>query len=127
MAEIPSNILEAEAFAERFDGFSIGSNDLTQLALGISRDAERLAPLFDESSPSVKELIRILIDRAHRAGRPVGICGEAPSNDPAFAAFLVEAGVDSISLAPDSVVAGIQTIAEAERGRERRADLRPAA
>ncbi|MFW6079668.1 MAG: phosphoenolpyruvate synthase, partial [Gemmatimonadota bacterium] len=118
MAEIPTNVLEADAFAERFDGFSIGSNDLTQLVMGISRDAEKLAYLFDESSPSVKRLIRMLIETAHAAGRPVGICGEAPSNDPEFAAFLVESGIDSISLAPDSVVRVIGVVAEVE-GRER--------
>ncbi len=117
MAEVPSNILEAEAFAERFDGFSIGTNDLTQLALGIGRDAERLAALFDERSPTVKRLIRMLIDDAHAAGRPVGLCGQAPSDHPDFAAFLVEAGIDSISLTPDSVVATLHTIAEAEAAR----------
>lgn len=115
MAEVPSNILEAEAFAERFDGFSIGSNDLTQLTLGVSRDAERLSELFDESEESVKRFIRMLIEKAHEAGRPVGLCGEAPSNDPGFAAFLVEAGIDSISLAPDSVLRVIRAVAEAER------------
>ena len=110
MAEIPTNILEAEAFAERFDGFSIGSNDLTQLVLGIGRDAERLSHLFDESEASVKMLIKMLIDKAHAAGRQVGICGEAPSNNPEFAAFLVEAGIDSMSLAPDSVIKVIETL-----------------
>ena len=110
MAEIPTNILEAEAFAERFDGFSIGSNDLTQLVLGIGRDAERLSHLFDESEASVKTLIKMLIDKAHAAGRQVGICGEAPSNKPEFAAFLVEAGIDSMSLAPDSVIKVIETL-----------------
>jgi pyruvate, water dikinase len=119
MAEIPTNILEADAFAERFDGFSIGSNDLTQLTLGISRDAERLAELFDESQPSVKRLIRMLIEDAHGAGRTVGICGEAPSNDPEFAAFLVRAGIDSISLSPDSVVGVIRRVAEVEAEMDR--------
>jgi pyruvate,water dikinase len=115
MAEIPANILEAAAFAERFDGFSIGSNDLTQLTLGIGRDSERLAPLFDESEASVKLLIRMLIESAHKAGRQVGICGEAPSNDTEFAAFLVEAGIDSISLQPDSVLQVIRRVAEMEQ------------
>lgn len=114
MAEIPSNIIEAEAFAERFDGFSIGSNDLTQLVLGVGRDAEKLSHLFDESEESVKRLIRELVERAHRVGRPVGICGEAPSNDPEFAAFLVGIGIDSMSLSPDSVVAVIETVAAVE-------------
>jgi pyruvate,water dikinase len=114
MAEIPSNVLEADAFAERFDGFSIGSNDLTQLVLGVDRDAESLAYLFDERRPSVKRMIRDLIRSAHAAGRPVGICGQAPSDHPEFAAFLVECGIDSISLNPDSVLAGLRTVAEAE-------------
>jgi pyruvate,water dikinase len=116
MAEIPSNILQAEAFAERFDGFSIGSNDLTQLVLGVGRDAERLAALFDERNPSVTGLIADLIERAHAAGRPVGICGQAPSDHPDFAAFLVEAGIDSISVIPDSVADVIEHVAEAEQG-----------
>jgi pyruvate, water dikinase len=117
MAEIPTNILEADAFAERFDGFSIGSNDLTQLVLGIGRDAEKLSDLFDESQPSVKRLIGMLIETAHKAGRKVGLCGEAPSNDSEFAAFLVKAGIDSISLQPDSVIDVIKRVAEVERGR----------
>ena len=118
MAEIPSNILEADAFAERFDGFSIGSNDLTQLVLGVDRDAERLAYLFDERRPSMQRMIRDLIRSAHAAGRPVGICGQAPSDYPEFAAFLVECGIDSISLNPDSVLAGLRTVAEAESRRQ---------
>ncbi len=118
MAEIPSNILEAEAFAERFDGFSIGSNDLTQLVLGVGRDSEKLAYLFDERSPSVLAMIRDLIERAHRVGKPVGICGQAPSDHPDFAEFLVEAGIDSISLVPDSVLATIPHVAAAERALE---------
>lgn len=115
MAEIPSNIMEAEEFAQRFDGFSIGSNDLTQLVLGIGRDAEKLAELFDESSKSVKRMIGMLIESAHKAGSNVGICGEAPSNDPEFAAFLVKAGIDSISLQPDSVLKVTERVAEIER------------
>ena len=114
MAEIPSNILQADDFAERFDGFSIGSNDLTQLVLGVGRDAERLADLFDERNPSVKRLITELIERAHAADRPVGICGQAPSDHPDFAEFLVEAGIDSISVIPDSVADVIQHVAKAE-------------
>lgn len=120
MAEIPSNIIEAEAFASRFDGFSIGSNDLTQLVLGISRDSEKLAHLFDESEESVKRMISMLIETAHKHGRKVGICGEAPSNDSEFAAFLVKAGIDSISLQPDSVIRVIERIAELEQGRQAR-------
>lgn len=104
MAEIPSNVILASQFAERFDGFSIGSNDLTQLVLGVDRDSARLAHLFDERNEAVKEMIRELISRAHAAGRKVGICGQAPSDHPGFAEFLAEAGIDSISLNPDSVI-----------------------
>jgi pyruvate,water dikinase len=114
MAEIPSNILQAGEFAERFDGFSIGSNDLTQLVLGVSRDSAKLRGLFDERNPSVKWLIRELARRAHEAGRSVSLCGEAPSNYPEFAAFLVEAGLDSISVNPDSVIQVIERVARAE-------------
>jgi pyruvate, water dikinase len=115
MAEIPSNVVLAEEFAERFDGFSIGSNDLTQLVLGIDRGASELAHLFDERHAAVKKLIGHLITVAHKAGRKVGICGEAPSNYPEFAAFLVMAGIDSISLNPDSVIEVKRHIAKAER------------
>jgi pyruvate, water dikinase len=112
MAEIPSNIILADAFADRFDGFSIGSNDLTQLLLGIDRDSEELSPLFDERNPAVKKMIRELIDAAHRKKRKVGICGQAPSDYPEFAQFLAEAGIDSISLNPDSVVGTIISLAK---------------
>ena len=115
MAEIPSNIILAESFAERFDGFSIGSNDLTQLVLGIDRDSERLADLFDENNEAVREIIRQLIRAAHRKGCKVGICGQAPSDKPEFAKFLVEQGIDSISLIPDSFITTKQAIAEQER------------
>lgn len=115
MAEVPSNILQADEFAERFDGFSIGSNDLTQLTLGVGRDATRLIYLFDERNRSVKRMIRELIRVAHEAGRKVGICGQAPSDYPDFAAFLVEAGIDSISLNPDSILDAIPQVAGAEQ------------
>jgi pyruvate,water dikinase len=115
MCEIPANVILAEEFAERFDGFSIGSNDLTQLVLGVDRDAERLAYLFDERNEAVKRLIADVIRRAHACGRPVGICGQAPSDHPEFAAFLVEAGIDSISVTPDSVIATLRRVAEVER------------
>lgn len=114
MAEIPSNVILAEEFAERFDGFSIGSNDLTQLTLGVDRDSDRLAPLFDERDEAVKRSISTLIERAHRAGRPVGICGQAPSDYPDFAAFLVREGIDSISLNPDSVLETIEVVKRVE-------------
>jgi pyruvate,water dikinase len=115
MAEIPSNVVLAEQFAERFDGFSIGSNDLTQLVLGVDRDSAELAELFEENHEAVRRMVKQLIETAHEAGVPVGICGEAPSNHPDFAVFLVEAGIDSISLNPDSVIATIDEVAAAEQ------------
>ncbi|MCS3628192.1 pyruvate,water dikinase [Salinibacter ruber] len=115
MAEIPSNVLQADEFAERFDGFSIGTNDLTQLVLGVGRDAERLAALFDERNRSIKKMIVDLIEQAHAADRPVGLCGQAPSDHPDFAEFLVEAGIESISVIPDSVADVIQHVAEVEQ------------
>lgn len=117
MAEIPSNILLAQDFAQRFDGFSIGSNDLTQLTLGVDRDSEALAHVFDENDPAVTTLIRILLPRVQALGRPVGLCGQRPSDDPAYAAFLVRAGIDSISVAPDSFAAVKQHVAAAEESR----------
>ena len=103
MAEIPSNVILAEQFASRFDGFSIGSNDLTQLVLGIDRDSEELSALFDERNSAVKQMISELIKAAHKKKRKVGICGQAPSDYPEFAKFLVRLGIDSISLNPDSI------------------------
>ena len=115
MAELPSNIIRADDFAERFDGFSIGTNDLTQFVLGVGRDAERLTHLFDERAPSVKRTIDTLITKAHEANCSVGICGQAPSDHPRFAEFLVEAGIDSISVTPDSVPDVLRHVAEAEQ------------
>jgi pyruvate,water dikinase len=115
MCEIPSNVVLAEEFAKRFDGFSIGSNDLTQLTLGIDRDSDVLAELFDERDEAVKRLIAEAIAKAHQAGIKIGICGQAPSNYPEFAAFLVGERIDSISLNPDSFVRTIGSIANAER------------
>jgi pyruvate,water dikinase len=114
MAEIPANVVLADGFAERFDGFSIGTNDLTQLVLGVDRDSERLAHLFDERNEAVRRMVRDLVERAHAAGRPVGICGQAPSDHPDFAEFLVEVGIDSMSLNPDSVVPVLRRVAAAE-------------
>ena len=114
MAEIPSNIVLAEQFAERFDGFSIGSNDLTQLVLGVDRDSDRLASLFDESNPAVTTMIKELIAAAHRKGRTVGLCGQRPSNDPEFARFLVANGIDSISVTPDSFLHVRRIVADVE-------------
>ncbi len=114
MAEIPSNIVLAAEFAERFDGFSIGSNDLTQLTLGVDRDSTRLAELFDEQNPAVTRSIRSLITDAHAASRKVGLCGQRPSDDPRFAELLVEAGIDSISVTPDAFLAVKENVAMAE-------------
>jgi pyruvate,water dikinase len=114
MCEIPSNVILATEFAERFDGFSIGSNDLTQLTLGVDRDSEDLAGLFDERDPAVVRSIHEAIERVHAAGRPIGICGQAPSDHPEFAEMLVDAGIDSISLNPDSVVDVLRRVAAHE-------------
>ena len=114
MAEIPSNIILADQFADRFDGFSIGSNDLTQLVLGVDRDTAEIAHLFDERNAAVRQQIRQLIRTAHRSGKKVGICGQAPSDYPDFAAFLIQEGIDSISLNPDSVVSTLKRVAEEE-------------
>lgn len=111
MCEIPSNVILAEEFAERFDGFSIGSNDLTQLILGVDRDSDRLRDLFDERDEAVKKAIADVIQRASAKGCKVGICGQAPSDYPDFAKFLVDAGIDSMSLNPDSVVEVIKRLA----------------
>ncbi len=114
MAEIPANVLQAEAFAERFDGFSIGGNDLTQLTLGVDRDSGELAHLFDEQNEAVKRLVAMLIETAHGKGVKVGFCGQAPSDHPEFAAFLVEHGVDSMSLNPDAMLVTLRQVAETE-------------
>jgi pyruvate,water dikinase len=115
MCEIPSNVISAEAFASRFDGFSIGSNDLTQLVLGVDRDSGELSALFDERDPAVESMIAQAIRAAHTAGIKIGICGQAPSNYPEFAQFLVREGIDSISLNPDSFLRTADFVAEAER------------
>lgn len=115
MAEIPSNIILADEFAEYFDGFSVGSNDLTQLVLGVDRDSRELAYLFDECNEAVERAISDLISSAHKKKRKVGLCGQAPSDYPRFAVFLVRAGIDTISVDPDSVMAVIKQVAEAEK------------
>jgi len=114
MCEIPSNVILAREFGKYFDGFSIGSNDLTQLILGVDRDSAALSYLFDENNEAVKTAIRDVIDRAHSVGVKVGFCGQAPSDNPDYAAFLVEEGIDSISLNPDSVINAINRIHEVE-------------
>lgn len=115
MCEIPSNVILADQFAQRFDGFSIGSNDLTQLVLGIDRDSAVLKSLFDARDEAVKRMIKQVISVAHQHGRKVGICGQAPSDHPEFAEFLVSCGIDSISLNPDSVAKASVHIAAAEK------------
>jgi pyruvate,water dikinase len=115
MCEIPSNVILAEQFAEIFDGFSIGSNDLTQLILGVDRDSEIVAGIFDERNPAVKKMIADVIAVCRRKHRKIGICGQAPSDYPEFAQFLVEQGIDSISLNPDTVLKTTLAILETEK------------
>ncbi len=114
MCEIPSNVILAEEFADFFDGFSIGSNDLTQLILGVDRDSEIVAPIFDERNAAVKKMIAQVIATCRAKGRKIGICGQAPSDYPEFAQFLVEQGIDSISLTPDTVLKARLVILEKE-------------
>ena len=115
MCELPSNVVLAEKFAKIFDGFSIGSNDLTQLVLGIDRDSNLVAHLFDERNDAVKKMIEMVINIAKKYDRKVGICGQAPSDFPEFAEFLVEKGIDSISLNPDAVIKTKYLVAEKEK------------
>ena len=115
MAEIPSNIIMAEEFADHIDGFSIGSNDLTQLTLGLDRDSSLVAYLYDERNMAVKRMISMLIKTAKRKGVKVGICGQGPSDYPDFAKFLVEQEIDSISVTPDSIIKTIKAIAQVEK------------
>jgi pyruvate,water dikinase len=117
MCEIPANVILTEDFAAIFDGFSIGSNDLTQLTLGLDRDSAIVAHLFDERNAAVMRLVQDVIRRARACGRKVGICGQAPSDYPEFARFLVTCGIDSISLNPDTVLKTTQDIATLERQR----------
>jgi pyruvate,water dikinase len=116
MCELPSNVVLAEEFLRVFDGYSIGSNDLTQLVLGLDRDSATVAHLFDERNPAVKEMLRRAIEAAKRAGKPIGICGQAPSDYPEFAEWLVECGIDSISLNPDTAIKTAFVIFRAEAG-----------
>lgn len=114
MCEVPSNVILAEEFAKIFDGFSIGSNDLTQLTLGLDRDSALVSHLFDERNEAVKKMVADVIRVAKKYGRKIGICGQAPSDYPEFAKFLVENGIDSISLNPDSIIKMMRIVAEAE-------------
>ncbi|MBW4620367.1 MAG: phosphoenolpyruvate synthase [Cyanosarcina radialis HA8281-LM2] len=115
MCELPSNVILADEFSQVFDGFSIGSNDLTQLTLGLDRDSALVAHIFDERHPAVKRMVKMAIATAKENGRKIGICGQAPSDYPEFAQFLVEQGIDSISLNPDSVLKTLLHVAEVER------------
>ncbi len=115
MCEIPSNVISADAFADVFDGFSIGSNDLTQLTLGLDRDSDLVAHIFDERNKAVKDMISDVIQVAKRRGKKIGICGQAPSDFPEFATFLVECGIDSMSLIPDTVIKTTLAVAKKEK------------
>lgn len=115
MCEIPNNVILADQFSEVFDGFSIGSNDLTQLTLGLDRDSSLVAHIFDERNEGVRQMVRMVIEKAKANDRKIGICGQAPSDYPEFAEFLVELGIDSISLNPDSVLKTLLKIAETEK------------
>jgi pyruvate,water dikinase len=120
MCEIPSNVILADEFADIFDGFSIGSNDLTQLILGVDRDSEIVAPIFDERNQAVKAMIAQVIATCRGRQRKIGICGQAPSDYPEFAQFLVEHGIDSISLNPDTVLKTTAAILQKEQALQKK-------
>ena len=115
MIEIPSNVILAEDFAEIFDGFSIGSNDLTQLTLGVDRDSQLLTGIFDENNKALKEMIAMVIKKANATNTKIGFCGQAPSDFPDFAEFLVSKGINSISFNPDALLKGIENTYKAEK------------
>jgi pyruvate,water dikinase len=115
MCEIPNNVIQIDGFSEHFDGFSIGSNDLTQLTLGVDRDSAIVAEDFDERDAGVKEMIRLAVTGAHRNHRHCGLCGQAPSDYPEMAEFLVEIGIDSMSLNPDTVLQTTQLVLDTEQ------------
>lgn len=118
MCEIPNNVLLIDEFSELFDGFSIGSNDLTQLTLGVDRDSEIVAASFDERDPGMLKMLRLAVEGAKRNGRHSGICGQAPSDHVEIARYLVELGIDTISLTPDRVLRTMQAVLEIERARD---------
>jgi pyruvate,water dikinase len=122
MCEIPNNVLLIDEFAQLFDGFSIGSNDLTQLTLGVDRDSAIVADSFDERDPGMRKMLKLAVEGAKRNGRHSGICGQAPSDHIDVARYLVELGIDSISLTPDRVLRTMQAVREIEQaqGRARR-------
>jgi len=115
MCEIPSNVILAEEFLEVFDGFSIGTNDLTQLILGVDRDSELVAHVYDERNPAVKKMVRQVIEVCNAKGKYIGICGQAPSDYPEFAEFIVECGIQSMSLNPDTVIKTTLAVAALEK------------
>jgi pyruvate,water dikinase len=115
MCEIPSNVILADEFLDVFDGFSIGSNDLTQLLLGVDRDSELVASVYDERNPAVKKMIKEVIEVCNKKGKYVGICGQAPSDYIDFAEFLVECDIQSMSLNPDTVIKTTLAVAELEK------------
>jgi pyruvate,water dikinase len=117
MCEIPSNVILAATFTKYFDGFSIGSNDLTQLSLGVDRDSSELADLFNEQDAAVKTLIAQVISTARQMGCKIGLCGQAPSDHPEFAQFLVDSGIDSISVSPDSFALVKKHVVASEQAR----------
>ena len=123
MAELPSNVLLADKFAKYIDGFSIGSNDLTQLVLGLDRDSSLVAHIYDERNEAVKMMISSLIRSAKKAGVKVGICGQGPSDFPDFAQFLVEEGIDTISVTPDSYFKTVQAIAKIQEQMQQEASM----
>jgi pyruvate,water dikinase len=126
MCEIPNNVIQIDAFSQYFDGFSIGSNDLTQLTLGVDRNSEIVAFDFDERDPGVKEMIRLAVEGCRRNGRHSGLCGQAPSDYPEMAAYLVEIGIDSMSLNPDTVLKTTRHILEIEQRLGRKQPARQA-
>jgi pyruvate,water dikinase len=115
MCEVPSNVIMADEFSEIFDGFSIGSNDLTQLVLGLDRDSEKISHIFDERDPAVKRMVQWVIEKAKKNGKKIGICGQAPSDYPDFAEFLVQCGIDSLSLNPDTVFKTTEKVLQVEK------------
>ena len=117
MCEIPNNVLLIDEFSELFDGFSIGSNDLTQLTLGVDRDSAIVAESFDERDPGMLKMLKLAVEGAKRNGRHSGICGQAPSDHPEIAKYLVGLGIDSISLTPDTVLRTMRALAEIEAAR----------
>ena len=120
MCEIPSNVILADEFSKIFDGFSIGTNDLTQLTLGLDRDSELVSHVYDERNDAVKTLVASVINKAKANKRKIGICGQAPSDYPEFARFLVDCGIDSISLNPDTVIKTTLTILGEEKRLKKR-------